>query len=164
MSDNIAVMNKGRFDQIGTAKELYYEPANAFVAGFVGDANKFTGKVTGVDGPLITITTDGGAKLSAQAMNDAPAIGGQAQIFVRPEAIALSKSAPSGSPNISVRVVDSVLFNGANSMVLLRDPQSGDVLQVTLPQTGEFLGLGKGDSVFAHWDPTQARCFATGAA
>ncbi|MFT7524816.1 MAG: spermidine/putrescine transport system ATP-binding protein, partial [Candidatus Paceibacteria bacterium] len=40
MSDKIAVMNKGRFDQIGTAKDLYYDPANAFVAGFVGDSNR----------------------------------------------------------------------------------------------------------------------------
>ncbi len=161
MSDNIAVMNKGRFDQIGTAKELYYEPANAFVAGFVGDANKFSGKVTGIDGQHVTITTNGGATLSAHAMNSAPTIGADAQIFVRPEAIALSKVAPPDSEKASAHIVDSVLFNGANSMVLLRDPQSGETLQVTLPQSGDLLGLGKGDTVFARWDPAQARCFAT---
>ena len=72
--------------------------------------------------------------------------------------------APADSPNASARIVESVLFNGANSMVLLRDPQSGEVLQVTLPQTGEFLGLTKGETVFASWNPAQARCFAAEAA
>jgi spermidine/putrescine transport system ATP-binding protein len=106
------------------------------------------------------MTTDGGAKLFAQAMKDAPAIGQQAQMFVRPEAIALSKTAPENDQNASARIVDSVLLNGANSMVILRDPQSGEMLQVTLPQTGDFLGLGKGDAVFVSWDQAQARCFA----
>ncbi|SFR31510.1 spermidine/putrescine transport system ATP-binding protein [Yoonia tamlensis] len=164
MSDNIAVMNKGRFDQIGTAKELYYEPANAFVAGFVGDANKFSGKITARDGQTVSLVTDGGVTLHAQAVQAVPEIGARAQIFVRPEAIALSKTAPANSPNASARVVDSVLFNGANSMVLLRDPQSGELLQVTLPQTGAFLGLAKGDTVYASWEPAQARCFAAEAA
>jgi spermidine/putrescine transport system ATP-binding protein len=45
-------------------------------------------------------------------------------------------------------------------MVILRDPQSGETLQATLPQTGDFLGLGKGDAVFVSWDQAQARCFA----
>lgn len=162
MSDNIAVMNEGRFDQIGTAKELYYEPANAFVAGFVGDANRFEGKVTALNGQIVSLITDGGVELHGQVATQGPAIGQRAQIFVRPEAIQLSKdpTQDADSPNASVRVVDSVLFNGANSMVILRDPQSGETIQVTLPQTGVFLGLTKGETVFTSWNPTQARCFA----
>jgi spermidine/putrescine transport system ATP-binding protein len=164
MSDNIAVMNKGRFDQIDTAKGLYYEPENAFVAGFVGDANRFEGKVKSLDGKIVTIETQGGATLSAQATCALPTVGEQAMIFVRPEAIELSKAAPQseGYANLSERVVESVLFNGANSMVILRDPQSGETLQVTMPQTGAFLGLTKGETVFTVWNPTQARCFASG--
>jgi spermidine/putrescine transport system ATP-binding protein len=40
MSDQVAVMNKGRFEQIATPQTLYYEPATPFVAGFVGDSNR----------------------------------------------------------------------------------------------------------------------------
>lgn len=161
MSDNIAVMNKGQFDQVGTAKELYYEPANAFVAGFVGDSNRFEGKVTAVNGQIVSIVTAGGVELSGQAITSVPAIGQRAQIFVRPEAIELSTTPLRGAenPNASERIVDSVLFNGANSMVILRDPKSGETIQVTLPQTGVFLGLTKGEIVYASWNPTQARCF-----
>ncbi len=164
MSDNIAVMNKGRFDQIGTAKDLYFEPANAFVAGFVGDANRFEGKVTSVDGEIVAIVTDGGVALHGRATQQRPEVGGQAQIYVRPEAIQLSLTKPdaTGGRNASERTVDSVLFNGANSLAILRDATSGETMNVALPQTGAFLGLNKSDTVYAQWDPAQARCFPAG--
>lgn len=41
MSDRIAVMREGRFEQTGTPNEIYYHPQTAYVAGFVGDANIF---------------------------------------------------------------------------------------------------------------------------
>ena len=41
MSDKVAVMNKGRFEQIDTPKNLYKNPQTAFVAGFVGESNRF---------------------------------------------------------------------------------------------------------------------------
>lgn len=161
MSDNIAVMNKGKFDQIGTAKELYYEPQNAFVAGFVGDANQFEGKVTAVDGPMVQLVTDGGLSRRAHAAAPVPKVGQRARAFVRPEAIELSKTPfdPAAHPNASAQIVESVLFNGANSVVLLRDPKSGETLQATLPQTGDFMGLTKGETIHTNWNPAQARCF-----
>jgi spermidine/putrescine transport system ATP-binding protein len=163
MSDKIAVMNKGRFDQIGTAKDLYYDPANAFVAGFVGDSNRFEGKVKALNGQIVSLITDGGVELHGHTTTQVPKIGQRAQVFVRPEAIQLSKDPVQGAaaPNASERIVDSVLFNGANSLVILRDPTSGETIQVTLPQTGEFLSLSKGETVYTSWNPTQARCFAT---
>ena len=162
MSDNIAVMNKGRFDQIGTAKDLYYEPANAFVAGFVGDANKFEGKITAIDGAIASLETKGGLVLRGQVSSGTPTTGQPAQIFVRPEAIELSKAPidPVDHPNAHTHLVDSVLFNGANSLVVLRDPKSGETIKATLPQTGDFLGLSKGETVYSNWNPQQARCFA----
>ena len=47
MSDNVAVMNHGRFEQVGSPQELYYQPKTAFVAGFVGDSNRFKGEIAG---------------------------------------------------------------------------------------------------------------------
>ena len=43
MSDTIAVMNQGYIQQIGTPKDIYNEPANAFVADFIGDSNIIDG-------------------------------------------------------------------------------------------------------------------------
>lgn len=164
MSDNIAVMNKGRFDQIGTARDLYYEPANAFVAGFVGNANKFEGKVTAVNGSIISVVTAGGVQLHAKAGDDAITVGTTAQVFVRPEAIEISATEFSGSEgqNIGQWSVGSVLFDGANSMVLLKSTGSDDGLTVALPQTAEFPALAKGETLYTRWKPTQARCFPSG--
>ena len=44
MSNRVAVMNGGRFEQVGTPRELYHDPATRFVAGFVGDTNQWTGE------------------------------------------------------------------------------------------------------------------------
>ncbi|MBU5455107.1 spermidine/putrescine ABC transporter ATP-binding protein [Caproiciproducens sp. MSJ-32] len=41
MSDKIVVMNKGKIQQMGTPEDIYNEPANAFVAGFIGESNIF---------------------------------------------------------------------------------------------------------------------------
>jgi spermidine/putrescine transport system ATP-binding protein len=105
MSDKIAVMNKGRFDQIGTAKDLYYDAANAFVAGFVGDSNRFEGTVKALNGQIVSLITDGGVELHGQATTQVPKIGQRAQIFVRPEAIQLSKDpVQGGAPRTQANV------------------------------------------------------------
>lgn len=46
MSDKIAVMSKGRIQQIGTPEDIYNEPKNAFVADFIGESNIFNGIMT----------------------------------------------------------------------------------------------------------------------
>ncbi len=45
LSDHVAVMNHGHFEQVGTPQQLYYEPATAFVAGFVGANNRIFGRL-----------------------------------------------------------------------------------------------------------------------
>ena len=47
MSDKIVVMSEGKTQQIGTPEDIYNEPANAFVADFIGDSNVFNGIMTG---------------------------------------------------------------------------------------------------------------------
>ncbi|MFL4469077.1 ABC transporter ATP-binding protein [Tateyamaria armeniaca] len=156
MSDNIAVMNHGQFEQIGTPHEVYHAPSTAFVAGFVGDANRIDGKVAALNGTALTLTSDGGTEMKIDAQAKALSVGQRAQVYLRPEAIELVTSGD--GVNVSGGVIDSVLFNGANSSVTVKD-QSGSLLKVALPQTGAFATLRKGDKVFTRWDPRQARCY-----
>src|SRR5699024_7124329 len=54
ISDKIAVMNKGKIEQISTPEELYEQPRNRFVAEFVGHANLFEGIVKNqIDGEIL---------------------------------------------------------------------------------------------------------------
>ena len=52
MSSRVAIMNKGRIEQIGTPEDLYYAPKNEFVGGFVGKSNLLPIRVAVANGPL----------------------------------------------------------------------------------------------------------------
>ncbi len=55
MSDKIVVMMKGVVQQVGTPKEIYFQPANQFVAGFIGQANFLPGKIIKTQGNHLTV-------------------------------------------------------------------------------------------------------------
>ncbi|WP_089273125.1 ABC transporter ATP-binding protein [Puniceibacterium sediminis] len=160
MSDKVAVMNAGRFEQVGPARELYYNPATAFVAGFVGDANRWKGRVTAAHGADVTVLLDSGLTLCARGTGLAQ--GDRVEIFVRPEAISIAHDphAMGEDANQIAVQVTAMLFNGANSRVLVRDPQSGAEIDVALPQSAAFAGLDKGDAVHIGWNRDQSLCFA----
>ena len=164
MSDNIAVMNNGRYEQIGTPQDVYHRPATSFVAGFVGDANRFTAKVASVNGSALTLETPTGTQMKVAVPSAGLRIGQQVEVFLRPEAIELVPSGGSGQDgqNVSPCIVTSVLFNGANSTVTVRDTTSGALIDVALPQAGTFSDLSVGDAVALQWDPKKARCYAAG--
>jgi spermidine/putrescine transport system ATP-binding protein len=146
MSDRVAVMNKGRFEQVGTPQELYYRPATAFVAGFVGNSNRLDGSLlAGLDGP--TVKTALSAPLLATPMQ--PGLAGNVSLFIRPETISLARNGHqlAGHANRLQGQVESLLFDGANSTVLVREAGSGCALQVALPHSGQLTDLVPGETV-----------------
>ena len=163
LSDHVAVMNEGRFEQLGTPQELYYAPQTPFVAGFVGANNCVTGHVTGVEGNIATVTSAEGMAIPARAMGTVRT-GDAAAAFVRPEIASLSRTANvlSGAELPYYRAqVESLLFDGANSAVLLRELSSQAEFRIALPQTGQFADLQPGESVYFGFDPQRAVCFAS---
>lgn len=158
MSDQIAVMSAGRFEQVGTGQDLYYRPDTPFVAGFIGESNRWKGRIERAEGSALQLRTDSG--LTMRATGAGLAKGTKAEIFVRPEAIRLAASAEAlaGCDNRLTGTVTSLLFNGAASRVLVQDGV-GEMLEVTLPQSGEFASLKRGDAVHIGWGAGQATCF-----
>ncbi len=162
MSDRVAVMNAGRFEQVGPAQELYYAPTTAFVAGFVGDSNRWSGRVAAVDNGRLSVQTDQGARIFGVAAGPL-APGDRVDAFVRPEAVAMSRDG-SGLDAMANRMegqVASVLFNGAASRILIRPTASGSEIDVALPQTGEFNDLQAGQTITIGWSDAQTRCFGS---
>jgi spermidine/putrescine transport system ATP-binding protein len=163
LSDHVAVMNHGRFEQVGTPQALYYEPHTPFVAGFVGAANRFCGQVSAVDGERVTLSTDAGLVLHARR-SGALAPGEAVEAFVRPEVASLARDA-NELPADQTRYggeVQSVLFDGANSTVLLQESTSRTEIRIALPQSGRFADLRVGERVAFGFDPQRAVCFAAG--
>lgn len=164
MSDYVAVMNAGRFEQVGRPEELYHAPKTAFVAGFVGDSNRWQGRAVERRSDGIKVETDAGLSLVATGYGERDiAEGDPVEIFVRPEFVAARRNAgeetlPDGQ-NTYGGSVDSVLFNGANSRVLVRSP-AGTLIEAEVVVTGGGGDLRPGDPVHLAWAPAQSMCFA----
>lgn len=162
LSDHVAVMNHGRFEQVGTPQQLYYEPQTPFVAGFVGANNRIAGRATEVNGNMVTVTSAEGLSILARAIGMVRT-GDAVEAFVRPEVASLTRDAATftaaGLPHYRAQI-DSLLFDGANSAVLLHEENSHTEFRIALPQTGQFADLAVGERVSFGFDPQRAVCFA----
>ena len=161
LSDHVAVMNNGRFEQVGTPQQLYYEPQTPFVAGFVGANNRFFGRATQVHADMVEVSTEQGMVLFARRSGRV-AVGDAVQAFVRPEVATLARNAgdlAADQPRFRGQV-RSLLFDGANSAVLLHEEGTGAEFRIALPQTGTLADLRVGETVAFGFDPQRAVCFA----
>jgi spermidine/putrescine transport system ATP-binding protein len=87
--------------------------------------------------------------------------GDAVEVFVRPEVAILARAAaelPPGRPHHTGEV-QSVLFDGANSAVLLQETQTRREFRIALPQTGQFSDLKPQEKVVFSFDPSRAICF-----
>ena len=160
LSDHVAVMNAGRFEQVGTPQELYYEPAAPFVAGFVGANNRVAGKAVGVDADAVEVETAGGLRVRARASGRV-ALGDAVEAFVRPEVVDIARDAnelPRSAQRFSGHVT-SLLFDGANSAVLVTEDTTRAEIRIALPQTGRLADLRVAETVAFGFDPHRAICF-----
>ncbi len=160
LSDHVGVMNQGRFEQLGTPQDLYYRPQTPFVASFVGSNNRLAGRVTSVDRTAVELTTADGWAIQALAKG-ALAVGDPVEGFVRPEAASLGRARedlPPGQP-AHAGEVESLLFDGANSAVLLKEERTRREFRIALPQTGRFSDLKPREKIFFSFDPERAVCF-----
>ena len=151
MSDRIAVMKDGLFQQVGTPSEVYDSPKTAYVATFVGAANIVYGTVEKVEGELVTFTgTDGGGQFLARGHSFAP--GQPVTLAVRGEQAQAVKGAPREEPGLLGTVKEKSFAGG-----MLR-------IAVALPGGREFVcsrhgidaALAPGDQVKLQWDPAHA--------
>jgi ABC-type Fe3+/spermidine/putrescine transport system ATPase subunit len=97
MSDVIAVMNDGRIEQIGPPALLYEEPANRFVAEFLGGVNLFPARAVAVEGDACVAELDGGIRAPCHATGVAAADGAARWIGIRPERVRLVPDGAAGA-------------------------------------------------------------------
>ena len=159
LSDHVGVMNHGRFEQLGTPQDLYYRPQTPFVAGFVGANNRIVGRATAKDGASIEITTSDGWIIHARG-HGSIAVGDAVEGFIRPEVASLAREtgALPGHPTHAGKV-QSLLFDGANSAVLLQEARTRREFRIALPQTGQFADLRPEENVWFSFDPERAVCY-----
>ena len=94
MSDRIAVMNRGKIEQVGTPVEIYEHPQNEFVASFIGESNLIDVEVIKVCDGIASVKR--GSSVVLAAANPMAVGGKRAKLLVRPESMRLGVSGRCG--------------------------------------------------------------------
>lgn len=156
MSDRVAVMRNGRFDQVASPEVLYREPATPFVASFVGDNNRLDGEVLSLDNGLARLQLDSGAQVSGRVSADL-SVGQRASLFIRPESMVIGDALPVSFSRVETQL-STTLFDGANSRIETRLGERE--LFARLPQDGSMVDVTPGATVSLGWEPQRATVFA----
>ena len=128
IADRLAVMRNGIVEQVGTPAEVYRQPVNRFVAGFIGEGNFIEATIVSSSNSLLQLATALGP-INAAAPAHAPASGG-VTLCIRPESIRLD-APPAGATNV---------FNGR----CLQTVYQGEVAQHVVALAGR-------DSAATEW-------------
>jgi spermidine/putrescine transport system ATP-binding protein len=141
MSDRIAVMNRGRVEQAATPREMYEEPATAFVADFIGVSNLMDAQATGAEDGAVTL--DLGSGVMAAARGGDLGARGPVKVVIRPERVRIEQAGVTGLNRIPAMVTRSIyLGNGVRVVTHLAN---GKPLTALVPATA--------DDPPASWEP-----------
>jgi len=154
LSHEIAVMNQGRILQIGRPRDIYENPANQFVADFVGNTNFLDGLVTRVDADdRYVVRTDIGEMTvtAARPLNADDRVA----ISIRPEDIGLVESCPAGD-NVWRATVEQKVFLG--EAIDFRVTVGSRSL---LSRQHPTLRTPVGGTIFVHVNPEKCVVFST---
>jgi len=158
MSDHVAVMREGLFEQVDTPQNIYRNPASAFVAQFVGDNNRFTGKPAKDEAGRLLVETGHGTRYLADSPGDV-LVSQRVEMYVRPEAMIIEPDESIPDLNRMRVEVKSILFDGANSRLLVTPEKSAEELIVALPQNRQYDHIKAMDFITIGWRPSSAVCF-----
>ncbi len=151
MSDRLAVMNAGKIVQIGTPRQVYEEPADTYVADFLGAANLMEVEVISVGALRI-----GDFALTSGRCEAAE--GGRAHAVIRPERVLIEEHGSAGDNRVPA-MVERVVFLGSATQVMLR-LATGVALQALMQNDGSRPDLAQGTPVHCYLPPDALRVLA----
>jgi len=108
MSDRIAVFDDGVIQQLADPPTLYERPDNAFVAQFIGENNKITGKVVAIEGDTASVELAGNIRVQAVAVN-CGGVGNNTMLSIRPERVLIGDNT---APNVMEGHVVELIYLG----------------------------------------------------
>ena len=158
LSSRMAVMDMGKFKQIGTPTEIYEFPESRFVADFIGSANIFEGKVKNSKVGHLTVSTDVGEVFINYGQSIVE--GEKIWLGLRPEKIYLSKIKPKDiGPNQIKGIVEEIGYLGETSIYKVR-LENGQIIDVSAPNQSRPMSRASGitweDMVYLNWEPESA--------
>ncbi|WP_370738536.1 ABC transporter ATP-binding protein [Pseudoruegeria aquimaris] len=157
MSDRVAVFDDGIIQQLAPPAELYEQPQNSFVAQFIGENNKLSGKVIALDGDIATVQLDDGETCTALAVN-CGGVGSDTLISVRPERVSV---AAQGGPNSTSATVQELIYLGDHIRCRLT-VHGNDEFVVKVPNSAGHSHLSVGETTQVSWLAQDARALDAG--
>jgi spermidine/putrescine transport system ATP-binding protein len=145
MSDRMAVMSNGRIEQVGTPAEVYDEPANAYVADFLGVSNLMAAQAEGSSGRACRVRLGDFALLASKGDLGAS---GRVRLVIRPERIELEPHGTTGENRVP-GMVERVVYVGATTQVIIR-LAPGETVQMLLKNEGGEVPYQQGTPVSVH--------------
>jgi spermidine/putrescine ABC transporter ATP-binding subunit len=159
MSDRVAVMSRGKVEQLGAPAAVYERPSTPFVAEFLGMENLLTATVVARTGGELALRLPSGAEIPAPPddphANRPLAIGDAIRCAIRPEKLRLAAAAD--GPGFPVTIEDRV-YQGATTTWIVRDTAGARFVVADLnrePNRAHAGGNGwkAGDAAHLCWDP-----------
>jgi spermidine/putrescine transport system ATP-binding protein len=154
LSHRIAVMNKGRVEQVDEPSRIYGFPRTRFVADFIGQCNLLSGRVSEHSGGVATLDVAGLGPVRATVAS--ASVGAAATVALRPEKIRISARADAGDTrdNRFRGTVHDLLYMGDVTVYRVSTP-GGSQLEALLAnsQSGRAKFFEAGDAVEMSWSP-----------
>jgi len=145
MSDEVAVMNEGCIEQIGSASEIYEQPRTEFVADFIGETNLFRGTYgEDEDGAFVE---SGTIRYRVPPTEDAT---GDVAFAVRPEKLQAGKAATDLENSFRVTVIDEIYKGNLGKFVVRLDDGTEFTIDRQIRDESEYLSVGQ--SVTIGWE------------
>jgi len=153
LSDRVAVFHDGRLQQIASPEGLYEEPMRNFVARFIGENNRISGRIESVDGAVCEVRV---GEALIQALRVVPAeVGDATTLSIRPERVDLAPTPGLYHNEFEAEVLD-LTFLGDHLRVVVRVLGADDFV-VKIPNIVGHGAVIPGDRVRIGWTPTDCR-------
>ncbi len=152
MSDRIAVVNKGRIEQLGKSSEIYHSPRTTFVANFIGQANILEATFVASEGSLtrLRLASDLEVRVPSETI---PAGVTNLLVSIRPEKVHLQKTKPVCEIVFEAEVADE-LFKGAIDELSLKTAGGLELTVVVANESATQETFHHGDKVFCGLHPS----------
>jgi putative spermidine/putrescine transport system ATP-binding protein len=155
MSDRIAVFNDGVVQQLATPADLYEKPENAFVAGFIGENNRFDGTVSEVNGNTCTVKIDEDCTVIAEKV-DVGGVGARATLSIRPERVELLGQDGSMANRLSGRI-EELIYLGDHIRVRMTVAGNDEFIVKVRNSANMQWDLNDGDEMNVGWHAQDCR-------
>lgn len=156
MSDRLAVVNKGRLEQVDKPRAMYESPSTRFVAEFIGTANFLPGKVKEIEQGRVSVESSLGC-FWATERHSVLKVGDRTELTVRPERCEVTHASSEGSLSGDL---ESVVFLGPVTRLAVR--LNSEVLFVAEKPTHECERFAQGEKVYLSWDADASTALSSG--